>query len=233
MDNRDSYTYRKYEDNKLLIQLASLIGLFVILLLLQLTLHFSNRFLIIFLIAFAILFKFFELSLQNLKRYNYLTWGKGAGAEWVIGKELEKLPFSYELIPDFNTGRGNIDHICIGETGIFAIEVKAERGRITNNGNQILINNRPTERDFIKQARAEMFFLKDLLKEKTGKDYPVTGMLIFPNARIDIRHPIDGIWVGGRSFCKWLVERKPAVLLTDIEIDEAIKVVDEFENITK
>lgn len=233
MDNQDSYTYRKYEDNKLLIQLAGLVGLLVILFLLKFTSYISNRFLIFFLIAFAIIFKIFEVSLQNLRRYNYLTWGRGAGAEWVIGKELEKLPFSYELIPDFNTGRGNIDHICIGETGIFAIEVKAERGRITNVGNQILINNKSTEKNFITQARAEMFFLRDLLKEKTGKDYPVTGMLIFPNARVDIRHPVDGIWVGDRRFCKWFVERKPAVLLSDMEIDRAIKLLDEFGDMSK
>lgn len=229
MDNKDSYTYRTYEDNKLLIQLVGLIGLAVILFLVQLTLHFSNRFLIFFLIAFAILFKFFEASLQNLRRYNYLTWGKGAGAEWIVGKELDKLPFSYELIHDFSSGRGNIDHICIGETGVFAIEVKAERGRVTNAGDQILINNRPTDRNFIGQARAEMFFLKKLLKEKTGKDYPVTGMLIFPNAIVATRHPVDDIWVGGRSFCRWLIERKPAVLLTAAEIEMAIKVVDEFK----
>lgn len=229
MNNKDSYTYRKYEDNKMLIQLVGLIGLLVILILLQLTMNFSNRYLFFFLIGFAIVFKAFEVSLASIRRANYFTWGKGAGAEWVIGKELEKLPFSYELVPDFDTGRGNIDHICIGETGIFAIEVKAQRGTITNMGNQILINNQPADRDFIGQARAEMLFLKNLLKEKTGKDYPVTGMLIFPNARVEIRHPVDDIWVGDRYFCRWLIKRKSPVLLSDMEIDAAIKAVDEFK----
>lgn len=145
MDNRNSYTYRKYASNKLRNEFLSIAVLVVVLLVLQFTTHFSATLALFILIGALVFLKASEIIISELKRSNYFTWGRGAGAEWTVGKELERLPFSYELMPDFSTGHGNIDHVCVGETGIFAIEVKAMEGVVSNSGNQLLINGEPSK----------------------------------------------------------------------------------------
>ncbi|HEX6207640.1 MAG TPA: nuclease-related domain-containing protein [Actinomycetota bacterium] len=57
-----------------------------------------------------------------------------------MAKALEGLP-GYRVIHDLDIGGGNVDHLVIGPTGVFAIETKdwqgrfyAKRGRLHANG---------------------------------------------------------------------------------------------------
>ncbi len=225
MDNRDSYTYTTYKRNKNRIQLVILCGVLYTLFLLYIGANFSGKYSIPFIFLVVFLFGVFADILSDLRRLNYFTWGRGTGAEWVMGSVLETLTPSYKLLPDYDTGRGNIDYICVGETGIFTIEVKAMRGVVTNLENRILINGQETERDFIGQAKAEAHYVENLLKEKTGRDYPVTSLLLFPHARVVIKRPVQGVWIGGRSFAPWLIKRGLRVL-NETEIKEVLDFLD-------
>ncbi len=235
MDNKDSFTYQKYLLNGYLISLAALAGLGILLFLLQIALHFSGKYTwlsIILMALFLVVINFLDAYFGILSRRNYFTWGRGAGAEWVIGNELEKLPSAYKHLPDFQTVHGNIDSICIGPTGIFVIEVKSHRGRVTSSGNTILLNHRPIqEKDVLAQTKSEVHFLQKLLQKKTNQFYPVTGLLIFSNAFVAIRHPVDGVWVGGRRFCNWAIQNKPNGQLDSVTVDKLYSVLEETQTV--
>jgi len=59
------------------------------------------------------------------------------------------------IINDFNTGRGNIDHILVGPKGVFTLEVKSHRGTVTFENGTLLRDGIEFKKDFLKQAWAE------------------------------------------------------------------------------
>jgi len=218
MDNKNSYTYKKYLKHKSTIRTIEVaIGLFGLFLLSKLVLFKgSNLLIVIFLLAFAI--KVIDVILVDERRHNYLTWGRGAGAELTVGRQLERLGPDYKIINDINSGRGNVDHVCIGPTGIFVIETKAHRG-VVSYTNQILINGKNLEKDYLAQTQAEVRFVADFLHERLGGTYSVQGILEFPYAKIDasIRGPKENVWIGGRGFANYVIKKghsnlKPAEL---------------------
>lgn len=59
-------------------------------------------------------------------------WGRGAAGEEQVGRVLDGLRQSGWLaLHDVATGRGNIDHVLIVPAGIFTIETKSHRGRVS------------------------------------------------------------------------------------------------------
>lgn len=59
-------------------------------------------------------------------------WGRGAAGEEHVGRILDNLhPNGWLALHDVNVGRGNIDHVVIGPAGIYTIETKSHRGRIS------------------------------------------------------------------------------------------------------
>jgi hypothetical protein len=55
---------------------------------------------------------------------------KGALGEEAVARILDRLePRGFHTIHDLDVGRGNVDHVVVGPTGVFAIETKARRGR--------------------------------------------------------------------------------------------------------
>lgn len=166
-----------------------------------------------------------KLDYQNQKemKWNYNTWGRGAGAELYILKSLNELS-GYKIIPDFNTGRGNIDFIVIGSNGIFIIEIKSSKGIISYVNEQLIVNRKIPEKDYIAQTVAEKLKLSDILKKHFNKHFYVTGLLEFPFGSID-RNSIHGklynhdIWIGQKNFHRYLIENSKEYL-SQPEIEE-------------
>ena len=167
---------------------------------------------------------------DRLLRINYKTWGKGAGAELISSKSLDELKVEgYFVIEDIQNEKGNVDLLCVGPTGIFVIEVKAHDGLISwSNG--LLRNGQPLEKDFIKQVHAEVFFIKEYLQKKLNNNFYVQGILEFNNAQTDrsINGKKDGIWIGGRSFAKWVIRNKGESKLSAEEIGRIFNSIKEI-----
>ena len=216
MGNKQSYTYRKYSNRKLDIQIIGLVIAIIAFLVLPKIISLKGRSLLIGIFIFIIGLKMADTILTKKRRRNYTTWGMGAGAELTIGRQLERLGTEYELIHDLQTGRGNIDHICVGPTGVFAIETNAHSGTISYT-DKLLINGQPPEKDFIKQVQAETYYLRDLLRQKLGREYSIIGILEFPHAKIDdsIRGPKQKIWIGGSGFANYVIQYKGSRLTND------------------
>lgn len=223
-DNSNSYTFKEYIRNKkifwiikLVISIIYLWLIYLFLIVLQRT-NYSFLGTIISSLIFLVALKAIQgVDKQNRKdiKKNYRTWGKGAGAELVEERLLESLPPEYKIIKDFNTGRGNIDFVVIGPTGIFTIEVKANQGIISVVNQQLFINEQLFEKDYLKQAFAEKTWLSDRLHSHFNERYEVVGILEFPNGKINtstIHGKIDNIWIGGRGFHRYVMNKSPQTL---------------------
>ncbi|HET7834137.1 MAG TPA: nuclease-related domain-containing protein [Gallionella sp.] len=104
-----------------------------------------------------------------------------------VGQYLESLrEKGYRVIHDIVANDFNIDHLLIGPKGIFTVETKTiskpVRGKteIDYDGSQILVNGHKPERDPVVQAKAQAYWVKELIMELTGKSIPVRPTVVYP-----------------------------------------------------
>lgn len=136
---------------------------------------------------------------KKLKKYQ-----QGAKSEEKIEKILDNLGENYYVIHDVMISKGNIDHIVIAPAGIYTIETKSHRGKITANQDELLLNGKNLSKDFLNQAIAEALTVKEYLKRiSLGKaDYFVQPILVFTRAFVDVGGKVKGVKVLPE---KWLV----------------------------
>jgi len=239
ISNKESFTYRKYLKNKKLFKYFCLFFIVDIIIFYSLLIKFyfntyykyplgASIILIFFTGVFYFEMKKAEKELIDEERHNYFTWGRGAGGELIVKRSLMTLNSDYKIFSDFQPGKWNIDHICIGPTGIFAIEVKAHKGTISYVNDKLKRNNQELDGNYLGQTKQGSVFLNQLIKEKTNKEYFVVPVLIFPNAKIDgINHKIENVWIGGRGFEKWIIQNCKNVLNSE-EIEKIYNVLINF-----
>lgn len=120
-------------------------------------------------------------------KWLYRAWNfeQGADGEARVAKELQKLPDTYTVIQDVKlpSTKTNIDFVVLGPNGIWAVEVKSHRGKIAYNGNILLKNGYPFEKDILSQARAETKALTDYLQSHIDRNLYANGILVFSNPK--------------------------------------------------
>jgi hypothetical protein len=131
----------------------------------------------------------------------------GAVAEEDVGNLLGELPAGYFVVHDFVSKRGNIDHIVISTKGILTVETKSHRGVVSCEGEMLKRDGQPFEKDFIKQAWAEAFSIRDLLSShgiSAPKPQPV---LLFANADVQVRQQVRGVEIISRRYLPLYLKR--------------------------
>ena len=119
----------------------------------------------------------------------------GLDGEIYTGQELNYLmrkgAWVYHDIP---YKYGNIDHVVISKSGIYAVETKAVRKPMNKNGgrdakvfvkNGSLVFPHFTTSKPIKQAKQHTDYLKKALLDKTGYRYPVYAVVALPGWYVD------------------------------------------------
>ena len=125
---------------------------------------------------------------------------RGAVAEEAVGNVLGELPAGYFVVHDFVSKRGNIDHIVISTKGILTIETKSHRGVVTCEGEMLKRDGKPFEKDFIKQAWAQAYYIRILLT-RHGISAPKTQpVLLFANADVQVRQQVRGVEIISRRY---------------------------------
>jgi hypothetical protein len=112
----------------------------------------------------------------------------GASGEREILDYLKQLPDTFTVISDidFADSYGNIDHLVIGPSGVFAIDVKDWRGTVAPDGRgELLYNGKPTEKPVVRQFTRRAMDLKDRLKALTKLDPYVQCVFAFVRTRVD------------------------------------------------
>jgi hypothetical protein len=107
--------------------------------------------------------------------------------EKVVGQYLESLrERGYHVFHDLIGTGFNIDHVLIGPAGVFTVETKTwskpakGEAKIRFDGRSILRGTYKPDRDPIIQASAQSGWLRELLKESTGREFPVWPVIVFP-----------------------------------------------------
>ena len=150
-------------------------------------------------IGFIAAIKYLEkIGLEKAKRTKNAE--RGAEAEEAVGAILDNLPEGNFIIHDFNSGKGNIDHILIGPKGIFTLETKSHAGKVSFDGEKLLRNGRPFEKDFLKQAWARCYLVREILA-KWGITSPLPEpVILFTKASIEVRGKTKGIEIVGINY---------------------------------
>jgi hypothetical protein len=126
---------------------------------------------------------------------------RGAEAEENIGYLLDGLGEDYCVLNDIESPYGNIDHIVIGKNnGIFLIETKSHHGKVEIFGNELLVNGKPPEKNFIGQTLKNTYWLKERVGDIIGSQPWITPVLVFANAFVPYSHPIKNIHIINKRY---------------------------------
>lgn len=147
---------------------------------------------------------------------------RGMKGERAVGQSLEKLRADgYDVFHDL-PGKGfNVDHALVGPGGVYTVETKTVykpiRGstQIEYDGERVMINGFSPDRDPINQAKAQANFVKTLLKDKTGKEFPVRPVVLYPGWFVSKIPPGALVWVlHEKAFVKF-IDNEPQRLSTE------------------
>jgi len=127
---------------------------------------------------------------------------RGAEGEEAVGRILENFAQGrHVVLHDIKCPYGNLDHMLLTESGnIFLIETKAHRGEVTLQGETLLVNGKPPEKDFIKQALSNTFWFKEELDRITGQNTWVNTIIVFANASLPKPYTVRKIQAINQSF---------------------------------
>lgn len=103
---------------------------------------------------------------------------KGARGEERVSRILANLPESYHVFNDFVAGGTHVDHVVAGPAGVFAVETKYWRGKVTVEDGHILLDGQLPDRAPLAQARKEAQLVKATLAA-AGWSGSVTPVLAF------------------------------------------------------
>jgi hypothetical protein len=120
---------------------------------------------------------------------------KGADGERKIIPQLQKLPDAFTVVCDLNfaDSYGNIDHLVIGPTGVFSIDVKNWRGLVTPDGaGELLLNGRPTDKPAIRAFTARTMDFRERLRALTHLEPFIQCVFVFPHTQVDAKWGTTG-----------------------------------------
>lgn len=116
---------------------------------------------------------------------------KGADGEERVGRMLARLPAGWHVFHSVETGggvgmwrRGDIDHVVVAPGGLFAIETKNWRARVTLDGACILQDGQPPRRQPLDQVRASAQALARRLADAGIEGAPPVQVVCFANDRL-------------------------------------------------
>jgi Nuclease-related domain len=89
---------------------------------------------------------------------------KGILGEEAVADVLSRLPSSYWVLHGVWSAHGDVDHVIIGPTGVFALETKAWEGTFYRSKGELYCNGKPAEH-VLRQARGAAGQVRKLLLE--------------------------------------------------------------------
>lgn len=168
------------------------------------------------------------LAIKVIKKM--IRYDKGGEGEYVVAKELKKLPHEFHFLSDFNyNNRKSADFVVIGPTGIFTIEVKNYKTKeITQIDDKLFGDGKEYKKSPINQAYSAMKNLQEYLIAE-NIDIPINPIVVFTNPYTKIRfgkNKIKGVNVIGLKWLNKLILEQYGTKLTNqecIKLKEVIK----------
>jgi hypothetical protein len=108
--------------------------------------------------------------------------------ETAVGRALEELPDTFRVIHHLTSELGNVDHIVVGPTGVFLLDVKAWKGAVSSDGNGELLWNQYALDEPVARLFGECV---SRIEEKAASDIrtfcpPFQPVLVFTAAKLQV-----------------------------------------------
>lgn len=135
----------------------------------------------------------------------------GRDGERLVGEYLERLRFDGgHVFHDVPGEHFNLDHVLLTTRGFFVVETKTRskprRGKavVTMQGDSVLVAGFKPDRDPVQQVQSNARWLAQLLSQRTGKNVPVRGVILFPGWRVE---KMSAVWRA--SALPWVLSPRP------------------------
>jgi hypothetical protein len=128
---------------------------------------------------------------------------QGRDGERIVAEYLDDLrEEGCRIFHDVIGDNFNLDHVIVSEKGIYVIETKTYskpvkgNSKILYNGETIVVNGIATKEPII-QVTAAARWLREILKQSTGKSYAVKPVVVFPEWYVEQSQPPkkSEVWV--------------------------------------
>ena len=148
----------------------------------------------------------------------------GRDGEKTVGQDLEFLRENGAKVFHDIQGKGfNLDHVVIHKSGIYVIETKTfskpEKGIpiVTYDGERVLVNGKEPNGNPVIQVKAASNWLKELLKESTGKDCNPRPVVVFPGWFVEptVEAKNSDVWVLNPKALPAFISRSKSQLEND------------------
>lgn len=150
---------------------------------------------------------------------------KGARGEEKVSGILACLPDTYHVFNDFAVGRRHVDHVVVGPGGVFSIETKFWRGRVTVEDGHILLDGQLPDRSPIQQAVREATSVRKALEDRGWKGL-VTPVLAFASDSFDARRAnLNGTVVINSNEIKTSFDTD-RVVIPPVELDRLVSLME-------
>jgi len=155
------------------------------------------------------------------------TWRKGAIGECMVADVLGALSDDYWVINDVTTEFGNLDHVVVGPTGVFAIETKNWRGTIAaNSDGELVLNGKAASTPHIKHFVHRTMGVREQVLTLTSRgELFVKAVMVFPRARVDAQFGTTPHvhCLTEEAVCAYIENPKYARKLNPKEVDRIVR----------
>lgn len=107
--------------------------------------------------------------------------------EEAVAIQLNAFPDSFRLIHGFQTAHGSVDHVVVGPSGVFLLETKTWRGKVTaDRSGELLCNDKELERPEVREFVGRIMELRSRLHAELGDLDPyLQGVFVFTAAQVE------------------------------------------------
>jgi hypothetical protein len=158
-----------------------------------------------------------------------LDWRKGAVGETLVALKLNDFPNDFWVIHDLATPCGNLDHVVVGPTGVYAIDTKNWKGVVSADGaGELLLNGKPLERATVKPMVGRTMGVRDgviaLCKNDPNCRFEMPffrAVLAFPSAKVEAKWGSTGSadCVSDERLWDYIVENRRGRILTAPQVE--------------
>ena len=180
---------------------------------------------ITFFAVLVILFSYYKIRKINAK---IKQLKQGRDGERIVAEQLDVLrEKGYRILHDIVGENFNIDHVIISTKGIFLIETKTYSkpndmdAQIRFDGSNITVDGLKPTNNPVVQSTALANWLRDLLRESTGKEFLVKPVIVFPGWFINSTEEgkKSNCWVlNPKALPQYIEHEKTSITVEDVSL---------------
>jgi len=139
----------------------------------------------------------------NRNEDSFFNFRKGSDGEAATAHTLRGLPDTFHIVHGIELSHGDIDHLVIGPTGIFALDSKAWSGHYEVDANgRLMRNGKPVTDGHAAKLQRRLMNLRAKIVVPGGTDPFIQGAMVFVDSNVvlvgrSIGHidvvPLDGL----------------------------------------